>query len=286
MIRRNTGYMVSGMSLALLLVVAGCKTTSTPVVGDALDSLTGQHDAAEERLSTAAETAIAEGKTEQALAFYEKLYADPHSISLGTNHYRDYDIALNYAQLLRKTGRAQQAAEVLSPFAETRYGKIKGDAEPIVLNEFAAIQIDLGEFKKAETILNGVLEDNRTRKFYADAYNLMGIALDAQGQHKEAEQSLRQALSMWRGDPASVMNNLAVCLASQGLFDEAIVTLRQALIMSPRKQEIAHNIQLVSELRQSLLSSHKSPMAGARQKKEPVSTAPDGGHDSVKKDGQ
>ena len=51
------------------------------------------------------------------------------------------------------------------------------------------------------------------------------------------------------------MNNLAVCLASQGMFDESLTTLRQALVMAPRKQEIANNIQMVSELRLAVLPS-------------------------------
>lgn len=246
-------HYMTAFSLVLLLAAAGCKTTETPLVGKALDSLTGQHDAVEKRLATAAANSISEGKTDEALAHYEQLYTHPNLAIFKTANYRNEDIALNYAQLLRKTGKAQRALTVLSPLAETRTGKLKHNTAPIVLNELAAIHIELGNFEKAESILNEVLENKRSMDFHADASNLMGISLDAQGKHKEAEKSLRQALSGWKGDSTSVMNNLAVCLASQGLFDESLTTLRQALVMAPDKHEIARNIEIVTEISQSLL---------------------------------
>src|SRR5512141_1005320 len=104
------------LTLAAILSVAGCKTTTTPVIGKALNGVTGMHDEREARLSTAANNAIAEGKTNEALALYGKLYASNKS----------QDAALNYAQLLRKTGKAQQALDVLAPFVTNRDGTIKG----------------------------------------------------------------------------------------------------------------------------------------------------------------
>lgn len=246
------------LSIVFLLAVPGCKATSTPIVGTAIDNLTGNRDAIEGRLSTEAAMAIAQGKTEEALKLYEKIYTDPHSMPLASTHYRNQDIALNYAQLLRKTGSPQRALEVLSPIAETRRGKIESDAEPIVLNELAAIYIDLGHLKEAEPLLKRVLEDKKAQDFHADAYNLFAVSLDAQGQHKKAEQFFRKALAMWKGDPTSVMNNLSICLASQGKFDDSLTMLRQALVMSPNKQEIAHNIQIVTDLREAVLSKPRS----------------------------
>ena len=78
-----------------------------------------------------------------------------------------------------------------------------------------------------KTALNQVLEDKKTARFHADAYNLLGLVLDAKNQHKEAEQNYRQALDGWKGDPTSVMNNLGLCLAAQGQFDESLMMLRQ-----------------------------------------------------------
>ena len=261
-IRRHTIV----LSLALLLIAAGCKATDTPLAGKAIDSLTGKSAAAEERLSTAAVNAIAEGKADEALTLYARLYARNNEGFFNPDRAHQ-EIALNYAQLLRKTGKAQRALVVLAPFVETRSGAIKYGADPIVLNEYAAGSIELGNLEKAEKILNSVLENEDALNFHADACNLLGIVLDAQGGHKEAEQLFRKSLDSWKGDATSVMNNLAISLANQGLFDESLTTLNQALIISPDKQEIARNIQIVQDLRQSLVPKPKASAKAAKKKK-------------------
>src|SRR4051812_10304329 len=100
--------------LTALLSVASCKTTENniPVVGKAIDSITGMHDETEARLSTAASNAIAGGKTTEALELYSKLYDKSPT----------ENTALNYAQLLRKTGKPKDALSVISPFIYGRDG--------------------------------------------------------------------------------------------------------------------------------------------------------------------
>ena len=241
--KQNMHRFVTVLFFTALLGVVSCKTTDTPVIGTGLNDITGMHDETEARLSTAANNAIAEGKTNEALGFYSKLYKDNHT----------QDVALNYAQLLRKTGDAPHAIKVLRPFVNGPAGTVKNNAAPIMINEYAAAVIETGNYDVAEAALNKVLEDQKAARFHADAYNLLGIVLDAKGQHKEAEQSYRQALDGWKGDPTSVMNNLGLCLAAQGMFDESLATLRQALIKAPHKQEIARNIQMVTNLRKALV---------------------------------
>ena len=231
------------LSLAALLSVVSCKTTDTPVVGTALNNVTGMHDQVESRLTTAANNAVAEGKTSEALDLYSKLYAKSHTA----------DVTLNYAQLLRKTGKAKRALDILEPYVNGPAGTVKDVAQPIMINEYAAGEIETGNYDLAETLLNKVLEDKNAAPFHADAYDLLGIVLDAKGQHKEAEQSYHQALDGWKGDPTSVMNNLGLCLAAQGMFDESLTMLRQALIKAPHKQEIARNIVMVDNLRKALV---------------------------------
>lgn len=238
-----------------LLALTACQASNMPLAGKAIDDLNGKTLAAQSRLSTAAADAIAQGKTVEALNLYERLYNESTS---GINIFnpsseKSAATALNYAQLLRKTGKAERALAVLAPYAEHRAGKTNFRAAPAVMNEYAAINIELGQFARAEQVLNHVLEDASAKSQHADAYNLLGVAFDAQGRHKEAEQTFRQALSLWEGDKTSVLNNLAVCLASQGLFDESLLALRQALILAPNKSEVAHNIQLISALRKSVL---------------------------------
>lgn len=221
--------------LSLATVLSACSPAYDPV-----DSMFGKRAATAARLDLAASDALAAGNTEEALALYEKL---------NKKHPGDVDVAVNYARLLRKNGRAQKALDVLAPFAS----KERKDAAPTALNEYGANNIELGKFAAAEETLNRVLANKDWTDFHADAQNLLGVSLDAQGRHKEAETLLRQALDGWQGDPTSVMNNLGLCLASQGMFDESLNTLRKALVMAPAKQEIARNIQIVENLRASVV---------------------------------
>ena len=239
------GRAATFISLTILLSVVGCKTTDTPIAGKAIDSLSGMRTETEDRLSTAASNAIAEGKTDDALALYQKLY---------DGNKNDPMVVINYAQLLRKTGHAQQAVNILAPMVEAHERRARPENKsPLLLNEYAAANIEVGNFEKAEELLNRVLEDTRATRFHADAYNLLGVVLDAKNQHREAEESYRQALQDWKGDPTSVMNNLGLCLASQGRFDESLLMLRQALVQAPQKEEIARNIEMVANLRQSVV---------------------------------
>lgn len=249
----NARRRITGIFLAGLLALAGCKTaTEAPVVGDAIDSLNGRKAATEQRLATVAAEAIAEGKTAEALSHYAKLY-EHGSLYTSSARNKPLEVAVNYAQLLRRTGDVKRALEVLQPFVKTRRGYLMGDVYPIVLNEYAAINVELGEFKVADAMLEKVLSDEKASAFHPDANNLKGVMLDAQAQHKEAEASFRKALEGWQGDKTSVMNNLGLNLAAQGLFDESLLTLRQALVSARHKEDVARNIQMVEALRKAVV---------------------------------
>lgn len=251
---------IIGFTALSLFLLTSCKMSENAVVGKGIDSALGKRDAVEQRLSTAAAEAIASGKTTEAVHMYENLYKHDSD---------NADVALNYAQLLRKTGNPTKAASVLAPFIADKKDKKKDAAiiAPVILNEYAAIQIDLDNLDRAEQILNRVLEDEKAAGFHADAFNLMGIILDSRGEHKEAEQMFRQSIEGWKGNPTSVMNNLALCLASQGMFDDSLSTLRRALVMSPDKQEIARNIQIVSDLRETVVPAAPLNIKNDKKKK-------------------
>lgn len=240
---RNTGPIVA--SLILLATLPACSPSKNALFGDVIDGAMGQRAETEERLSTAAARAIAAGKAEEALVFYEKLFEHDR---------RNPEAALNYAQVLRKTGDAEKAVSVLGPFVKAKRKRNPTlQITPVLLNEYAAGLIEVGRLEKAEAILDRVLSDERADSAHADAYNLMGIVLDAEGEHKEAEEMFRESLEGWRGDTTSVMNNLAICLANQGLFKESLKTLQQALIMAPeKKKDIARNIRFVSEMKSTV----------------------------------
>ena len=194
----------------------------------------------EARLSTEAYQAIKQGKSKEALQEIQQLYKTETVLSDST--------VLNYAQLLRHDRKPKTAVKIIN-----KYLKLNENASPVLLNELAANQIETGDFAAAKKTLNEVLDNKEAANFHYDAYNLMGISLDAEGRHEHAERYFRKALENWRGDAISVKNNLAVCLASQGKFDEALMHLRQALIEAPKREELIRNIELITSLRESII---------------------------------
>ncbi len=242
-----TRMLILAATASAALLLSGCSSDhyDRPSVSHAIDSLQGHKQAVQTRLTTAAAEAIAAGRTQEALLTYEKLYR---------NDKKDTSHALNYAQLLRRSGRGDEALKVLNPFAKRALNNDKASVSPLLLNEYAAILIERGELADSRKVIDLVLAEDAYANSHADAMNLLGISLDAQGRHKEAETMFRLAIEGWRGNPTSVMNNLALCLANQALFDESLTTLRQALVMAPDKQEIARNIQLVSDLRENIVA--------------------------------
>jgi Flp pilus assembly protein TadD len=248
-------------ALCLSLSLTACTDRHQPI-----ESMRGFKAEREARLATEATEAIAAGKTLEALDKYERLYGDKP---------KSPEIALNYAQLLRKAGKTERAVDILQPFVGGKDGKnFDKKANGLLLNEYAAAQIELGNLEIAQNALNHVLLNETMQDYHADAYNLMGITMDAQGLHQQAEEMFNKALTGWKGDPTSVMNNLALCLASLGKFDEGLTMLRQALIIQPSKKELARNIEYIESLRASVVPS--APLAvrpAAVEKPVPVKKA-------------
>jgi Flp pilus assembly protein TadD len=237
--------------LAALLLLPACEPQlERELSGDPVDSLLGKRAATQRHMTEAAADAVAAGKTAEARDLYAELYKIPS---------RRAEVALTYAQLLRRTGDPGKAAMVLTPVVLDRSGEIMPDAHPLAVTELAAAHVALGNFDTAERLLNHVIQDPAAAPYEADAVSLLGIVFDNRGQHAEAERLYRRALASWRGDASPVVNNLGLCLAAQGRYDEGLDVLRKALVVSSNdKQEIARNIALLSDLRATRLA--KAPV--------------------------
>jgi len=249
--------------LALMLVsslaLASChqKPIDTPYFGKAADSLQGMQNQREYRDTVSSDAALFSGNINEALRLAEISYkADK----------KDPSTVLRYATLLRKTGKASKAVTVLHGFAINKAGEPKTGADATFLNEAAADFISLGDYPKAETFATAALKSQPTRAEETDAYNVMGVSLDARGKHADAEQMFRMALDGWQGNPTSVMNNLALSLASQGKYDESLTTLRKALVIAPDKTEIARNIDIISKQRDAAIAKAPVPVKKAPAK--------------------
>ena len=209
------------LSAALVLPLAACQTTTGQTQQDKLGAV----------LEHAADEASDAGNAEQSLSLLERSYKrDSGNLALATK----------YAHALRMADRLTRATLVLSPFVNDG-----GKADAAAHVEYAATMVAMGTYDQAETHAREALAMESEN---AQAYHILGIALDALGKHEEAEASFRKGLEFWKGDPGPILNNLGLNLATQGFIDEAIDTLRKAAAVSPNRQEIERNLRIVSAL--------------------------------------
>ncbi|MCB9983483.1 MAG: tetratricopeptide repeat protein [Rhodospirillales bacterium] len=150
--------------------------------------------------------------------------------------------AVDYAIALRENNQYDVAAAILEPFAKSK------SASSLSTSEYAAVQLAQGNYEAAEKYAQkAIIADEVNFK----AYHRLGIALDTQGMHQEAERAYRKGLELWQGDPTTIMNNLALNLASQGYLEESIEILRKAQDVSPDRVEIERNLRIVTALQQA-----------------------------------
>lgn len=197
--------------------LAACQTTGTgaPTTESRVDSAI-QRAADGSAMPTSAALANAERK-------YKKNSNDPV-------------IALEYASALRKLNYQSRAQLVLAPFAK------QDGAAAGVKTEMSAIELSLGNYDDAEDYAQQAILQNAEDY---QAYQTLGIALDAKKMHPEAERAFRKGLEKWQGDPTPIMNNLALNLATQGFVDEAIEILLKAKTIAPDRIELERNLRIV-----------------------------------------
>jgi Flp pilus assembly protein TadD len=217
------------VSVIALLSLTACQSTSTGTDNTAYKA--NYEAKINSALEKAAVNASRGGKTTESLALLERMYKRDS---------KNPDTATTYASALRRAKRYNTASMVLSPFARDK--ELKHINSKI---EFASIQSALGNYTTAEEFAKQALEiDDKNAK----AHHILGLALDAQGAHVEAEEKFNYALNNWSGDPSMVMNNLGLNLAAQNRFTEAIEILKQASSIAPYRVEIERNLRIVSTL--------------------------------------
>lgn len=228
------------LSLGTALLLCACQTTTaqngTNKPGKPMTPAEEKADRTEKvnaALEKAAAAAAAKGEDKQSLPYLEQTYArnsmDPVS-------------ALNYGVALSNAREYERAAMVMAPFANDPNGA------PVFKTEYAGVQLGLGKNEEAEKYAQkAVLQDASQVR----AFHYLGIALDAQGKHKEAERAFRKGLENWQGDPVPLMNNLALNLASQGYLEEALEILQKAKNIAPDRIEIERNLRIIKALQES-----------------------------------
>ncbi len=223
------------LGAVVCLSLSACQTTNGKMTDAPM--LSASVDSATARAANAAGDIPA-----KPLPVAEKLYNKNPSDPLA---------AMEYARALREAKFTEKALEVLKPFAKST------SAVPPVLLEYSSVLLARGDYAGAETAARKVVAlDAGNYK----AYHNLGLALETQGKHPEAEQAFRKGLDLWQGNPTTVMNNLALNLASQGYLDESVDLLRKAQTLSPHRTEIERNIRIVTALQQAARGPAPKPV--------------------------
>jgi|DeeseametaMP0747_FD_contig_81_107076_length_1985_multi_5_in_0_out_0_2 Flp pilus assembly protein TadD len=192
-------------------------------------------------LQKAAQVAQDQGASRESLLFYEELYRRNPKDVLAT---KDYTKALRHAGQVEKAEIILEAWQGKDVSLDVEYGKVL---------------LALGRFPEAQNIAHAVLKKDKDN---AGAHHVLGLALDANGLHAEAEKHLRLALENWQGSPVPVLNNLALNLAAQDKKSEALALVDKALIYAPHEEYLNKNRALIASLKGAL--SHKAPRPVAK----------------------
>ncbi len=207
--------------------LSGCQTMGTNSTETKKVSQTERLDAAIEKAAIGASRNGSVTGTLIALERKYKRYSDKP------------EYALAYANGLRRANYLERASLILTPFGTAT------DAHKGVKTELSTIALGLGNYSSAEKYAQeAVLQDPEDH----NAYQNLGIALDAKEMHPEAERAFRKGLEHWQGNPTVIMNNLALNLASQGFIDEAVEILERAKALSPDRIEIERNLRIIRTL--------------------------------------
>ena len=202
-------------------------------------------------MQSALANAEANGNKQEVIATLEQIHqANPD----------DAIIATRLARELREADQIGKAERVLRSFVDSETPNVQA------VTEMSMTQIALGNYDSAKRYaLNSTVIDPKN----ARGYLALGTAQDALKDHGNAEQSFRQGLKYWQGDPSPILNNLALNLASQGHLNESLSLLERAVKISPERMELERNRRIIATLVET-----STPMAPAPSTK-PEITIPD-----------
>ena len=248
-------------SLALItisaLTLAACSssggydgaTPTTTVTDGSVNSArpTLESKSIDKAMKTALANAEASGDKQQVIATLEQI------VKRNPN---DAIIATRYARELREDDQMNKAIRVLKPHVEAKEPSIEA------LTEMAMTHLSLGDYEASKTyaLKSTVIDPKNARGYLA-----LGTAQDALKDHANAEQSFRQGLKYWKGDPSPILNNLALNLASQGHLQESLSLLERAIKISPKRMELERNRRIIATLMET-----SGPLAPPPSKKPAV----------------
>lgn len=238
----SRGRLAKGMSLMLLLGIAGCAShTELPLLPtDGDDGMTADGapltDAG--RLVRMGQRSLAAGDPTTAVGFLEQ------ALAVDRNN-REAAVLLGNANL--GLGRPQDAAAAFGLVLQD------GSTDREAAIGYAKAMIGIGRSETAEAHLEPLV---RQRPDDVEASNLLGVALDLQGEHDLAVGVYRDSLALSPGEPA-LLNNLGLSLALAGRHDEAVAVLRPLAEGYTSSARARQNLALAYGLRGDMASADR-----------------------------
>lgn len=238
----SRGRLAKGMSVMLLLGIAGCAShTELPLLpagSDGERAADGAPLTDAGRLVRMGQRSLAAGDPTTAVGFLEQALAIDR-----TN--REAAVLLGNANL--GLGRPQDAAAAFGLVLQD------GSTDREAAIGYAKAMIGIGRSETAEAHLEPLV---RQRPDDVEASNLLGVALDLQGEHDLAVGVYRDSLALSPGEPA-LLNNLGLSLALAGRHDEAIAVLRPLAEGYTSSARARQNLALAYGLRGDLAAADR-----------------------------
>ena len=220
------------VALAAVLLSA-CSTlqgTSTDAPGANLAAAGTAVSQLPNTIQRAAETAWASRDYSAAATHYSVLYQrEPNNLQFATR----------FAESARRSGDPKVAAEVLETLAAQGIG-----GAPLQI-ELAKANLQLG---RAGVALAAAQQAVAKEPSLGETQVVLGLALDAVGEHGAAAAAYREALAKGAPGAARILNNLALSLAQSGKLDASVEALRKANRLDSDVASISHNLALVEEI--------------------------------------
>jgi Flp pilus assembly protein TadD len=166
---------------------------------------------------------------------------------------KNAELGLAYADGLEKMGQTEQQLGVLQTLSEQNPTNSK------LKSIYGKKLLATGHAAESATVLESIAESNggdwRT-------YSALGSAYDQQGQYTKARESYQKALVL-QPNQISVLNNMGMSYALEGNLKQAEITLRSALSLPDSKSlpRIRQNLALVIGLQGRFDESRKMASA-------------------------
>jgi tetratricopeptide (TPR) repeat protein len=142
-------------------------------------------------------------------------------------------------QQQRRKGGAGSGANIDAAIAQAQRGRVNVTPERAV--QMAARLYSEGNLAQAERVCRQVVE---SRPGNADAHNILGATLQAQGRGKEALAELRIAVKL-APDAANLHANLGEILRQNGEAKEASAELEKAVELDPNNAQALNNLGII-----------------------------------------